>query len=106
MRQARSRLPNKKKIDKGSPNGNPRYNPTRRIHYKTSKTSRKPILSLRRAYGISLESVQPLLVIWKGSSLASSILGHMSSSSSPFFGFGWERPGGAVDAESFPKPGE
>jgi hypothetical protein len=54
MRQARSRLPNKKKIDKGSPNGNPRYNPTRRIHYKTSKTSRKPILSLRRAYGISL----------------------------------------------------
>lgn len=51
MCQARSRLPNKKKIDKGSPNGNPRYNPTRRIHYKTSKTSRKPILSLRRAYG-------------------------------------------------------
>ena len=26
----------------------------------------------------------------------------MSSSSSPLFGFGWERPGGAVDAESFP----
>ena len=40
MRQARNRLPNKKKIDKGSPNGNPRYNPTRRIHYFTSKTSR------------------------------------------------------------------
>ncbi|EEF26854.1 conserved hypothetical protein, partial [Ricinus communis] len=46
------------------------------------------------------ESVQPLSVIWKGSSLASSILGHMSSSSSPLLG--WERPGGAVDAESFP----
>lgn len=26
----------RKKIDKGSPNENPRYNPTRRIHYNTS----------------------------------------------------------------------
>lgn len=40
-----------KTIEKGSPNGNPRYNRKNPFHYKTSKTSRKPILSLRRAYG-------------------------------------------------------